>query len=119
MSVPLDPYPARRAGGTVLIVLPVEIDMTNAHEVGAELTRALGPGPQTLVADMTGTVFCDSAGVQMLVRARQQAAEGGADLRLAVSAPQVLRVLELTGADQVIATYPDVAAATDGLGNDR
>jgi anti-sigma B factor antagonist len=109
----------RREGTTVLIVLPAEIDMTNAGHVGAELARALGSGPETLVADMTATMFCDSAGVQMLVRARQQASAAGTAVRLAVHAPQVRRVLELTGADQVIDTYPSMAVATDGLAVDQ
>jgi anti-sigma B factor antagonist len=113
--VSLDPYPVRRAGGAAVIVLPAEIDVTNAAQVGAELARALEADTEVLVVDMTATVFCDSAGVQVLVRARHRAAAAGLALRLAAGTPQVRRVLELTGADQVIDTYPDLETATHGL----
>jgi anti-sigma B factor antagonist len=115
MPVSLDPCPVRRVGGAVVIVLPDEIDVTNADHVGAELSRARDAETAVLVVDMTGTVFCDSAGMQMLVRARNQAAAAGVALRLAIAARPVWRVLELAGADQVIDTYPDLDAATHGL----
>jgi anti-sigma B factor antagonist len=113
--VSLDPCPVRRAGGAVVIVLPAEIDVTNADQVGVNLDRALDAGTEVLVVDMTATEFCDSAGVQALVRAVHRAAAGGSGLRLAAGTHPVRRVLELTGADQVIDTYPDLAAATHGL----
>lgn len=109
-----DVCPVRRAGGEAVIVLPAEIDVTNADQVGAELMRLLDGGAVMLVVDMTETVFCDSAGIQMLLRAHRQAAAAGAGLRLAASARAVRRVLELTGADQVMDIYPDLDAATDG-----
>jgi anti-sigma B factor antagonist len=95
--------------------LPAEIDVTNADQVGVELARALDAGTEVLVVDMTATEFCDSAGVQMLVRASQRATAAGTGLRLAAGTHPVRRVLQLTGADQVIDTYQDLAAATHGL----
>jgi anti-anti-sigma regulatory factor len=50
----------------------------------------------------------------MLFRASQAATAAGVALRLAVGAHPVRRVLELTGADQVIDTYPDLDAAAHG-----
>jgi anti-sigma B factor antagonist len=105
----------RRANGAAVIALPEEVDITNADRVGAELGRALDAGPRVLVVDMTGTQYCDSAGLQALVRAQQRAAAAGTGLRLATSATAVRRVMQLTGADQVIATYPDMDAAAEGL----
>jgi anti-sigma B factor antagonist len=105
----------RRANGTAVIVLPEEVDITNADRVAAELASVLDAGTRMLVVDMTGTQYCDSAGLQALVRAQQRAAAAGTGLRLAASARAVLRVMQLTGADQVIDTYPDLDAATDGL----
>jgi anti-sigma B factor antagonist len=103
----------RRANGTAVIALPEEVDITNAGRVGAELASVLEAGPRLLVVDMTGTQYCDSAGLQALVRAQQQAAAGGTGLRLATSTAAVLRVMQLTGADQVIDTYPDLDTAMD------
>jgi anti-sigma B factor antagonist len=113
--VSLDPCPVRRAGGAIVIVLPAEIDVTTVDQIGAELAGALDADPEVLVVDMTATESCDSAGVQMLVRTSRRAAAAGAGLRLATDGLAVRRVLELTGADQVIALYPDLDAATHDL----
>ncbi len=110
----LDACPVRRAGGTAVIVLPPEIDLNNADRIGAELDQARAADTAVLIADMTGALFCDSAGVRMLIRAFHRAAAAGTTLRLAAGSVPVRRVLELTGADSVIETYPDLDAATQG-----
>ena len=104
----------RQAGSQTVIKLPVEIDMGNADQVGSELLRILDEGAATLVVDMTATVFCDSAGIRTLVHAQHRAAAVGARLRVAVNTSAVRRVLELTGIDRVIDTYPDLDAAIAG-----
>lgn len=104
----------RQAGSQTVIKLPVEIDMGNADQVGSELLRLLDEGAATLVVDMTATVFCDSAGIRTLVHAQHRAAAVGARLRVAVNSSAVLRVLELTGIDRLIDTYPDLDAAMAG-----
>lgn len=106
-----DMSPVRRVGEDSVIVLPAEIDVTNADQVGAELTRALDASAVMLVVDMTETVFCDSSGIQVLLRAHRRAVAAGLELRLATSSPAVRRVLELTGIDRVIDMYPDLSAA--------
>ena len=69
-----------------------------------------------VVADATETTFCDCAGVRALIRAHRQATAAGAELRVAsATSPAVRRILELTGADQVLDTYPTLTAARDGL----
>ena len=113
MSV--DGCPVRWAAGRAVITLPAEIDANNADRVGEELLRVLDERPAVLVADMTGTRFCASAGIRALLVARQHAAEAGTGLRVAVSAYAVRRVLELMGADQVLDVFPDVDAGLRGL----
>ncbi len=97
--------------GSVVVVLPDEIDFVNAEPVGELLGAAIVPGVAVVVADLTVTSFCDCAGVNSLIRASRRASARHAELRLAVRSPAVLRVLELIGADQVLRVYPDVAAA--------
>ena len=57
---------------------------------------------------MSGTTFCDSAGVQAVV-AHQHAAAIGTQLRLV--APSVVRILTVVGIDQLIPIYPTLEAA--------
>jgi anti-sigma B factor antagonist len=96
---------AQPAAGTwpVLVMLPAEIDASNAGDVRDQLTAAaLGPGVRIVVADMTATTFCDSMGVRALLIAHRRAADNGADLWLLRPGQAVLRVLEIMGIDQVL-----------------
>jgi anti-sigma B factor antagonist len=98
-----------RAGPRVVVTVPAEIDAMNADEVREELLSATAPGVTTLIVDMSGTTFCDSAGVHAVITAYRQAAQAGTEVRLV--ATKVLRVFALIGADQLMATYPTLEAA--------
>jgi anti-sigma B factor antagonist len=109
--VPEQHAPVLWLGQVAVVSLPVEIDLANAGQIREDLLTVLNRGPATLIVDMTGTTFCDSAGVNAIVRAYKRAAAGGARMRLVVSAPAVQRVLAITGVDRLIGTWPSVAAA--------
>jgi anti-sigma B factor antagonist len=91
--------------------VPVEIDISNADKVRDDLLSVVKQGPAAMVVDMGGTTFCDSAGVNALVRVYQQALAAGAPLRLVITASAVQRVLTMTGVDRLISTFPTVDAA--------
>jgi anti-sigma B factor antagonist len=61
-----------------------------------------------ITADLTATMFCDSAGVSALARAHELAAAGGAELRLALGGLPAARVIQLIGLDQIMPVYHDV-----------
>ena len=100
------------AGRLVTIALPGEVDFLNASEVRDALDLALQSGAAVVIADATQTTFCDCAGVTALIRAHRQAAASGKCLRVASAGHAVRRAIELTGADQVLAVYQTVAAAS-------
>ena len=96
---------------TAVVTLPVEIDIANADQIREDLLSILNRGAATLVVDMGGTTFCDSAGMNALVRAFKRASANSAGMRLVVSTPGVRRVLAITGVDRLIDVYPTAAAA--------
>jgi anti-anti-sigma factor len=99
----------------VVVTLPSEIDLTNASEVQDALARALENGTAVVIADAAETTFCDCAGVRELIRAHRRATAAGTELRVASpTSPEVRRILGLTGASQVLDTYPTLTAARDG-----
>jgi anti-sigma B factor antagonist len=107
-------------GCVPVVTVPEEVDITNAPGLRAALLQAAADGSPALVVDMTRTRFCDSAGLRVLVDAHKRAvAEGGA-LVLAMPTAAVLRVLEITGIDQVIPSFASldeaVAHATESAG---
>ena len=95
-----------------LSTMPAEIDVTNAEEVRQALLSAASHDAAVLVIDMSGTTFCDSAGVQAIIATRKQAAASGTQLRLAATG--VLRILTLVGIDQLIPVYPTLEEALAG-----
>jgi anti-anti-sigma factor len=58
--------------------------------------------------------FIHSAGLNSLVQAFRRAGASGIEMRLAVSGPTVRRILEVTGIDQLIGTYPSVPTSLIG-----
>ena len=105
-------------GRVAVVRLPAEVDISNAGQVRQELAAVVAQDASLVIADMSATTFCDSAGVTALVRAVRKANAGGAGLRVAASAPAVTRVLAITGVDRLIEIYPSVAAAMADPGND-
>jgi anti-anti-sigma factor len=102
-------YRIRREGPQAIITMPAEIDADNADQVRQALLSAASPELPVLIIDMSGTTFCDSAGVQAVIAAHRQAETAGTQLRLV--AGSVLRIFQVIGADQLIPIYPTLAEA--------
>jgi anti-sigma B factor antagonist len=99
----------------VVVELPAEIDVTNSDQVYQQLVAALAPNINTLVADMTATIFCDSSGVHAIMHAYETAGARDVRIRLAVSpSTSVRRVLQLIGVGHLIAVYPTLEEALTG-----
>ena len=67
-----------------------------------------------LIADMSATVFCDSAGVSALVRAYRRATENTTKMQIVAKTQAVLRVLTITGVDRLIDICPALDASLAG-----
>jgi anti-anti-sigma factor len=98
-----------------VVTLPAEIDATNNDHVQALLDSAGAPGITTVIADLTGTTFCDSAGFRVLTRAHLAAAARGVQMRFAVVPGGVVsRMLRLLDLDHLLSVYPTLDAALRG-----
>lgn len=104
-------YPVLWISRTAIVSLPAEIDITNAHQVREDLLSVLNQGAALLIADLSKTTFCDSAGVSALARSFRRAEASQSEMRLVVSTLAVQRVLALTGVDRLLDIYPSVAAS--------
>jgi anti-sigma B factor antagonist len=114
-----DRFSATWSGRTAVVTAAGEIDITNAESLRDALLSALNAGALGLVVNMTATTFLDSAGVTALVRASRRAAATEATVRLAVTSPAVLRVLNLVGIDRLVEVHPSVADAVASLPEHR
>src|SRR5690348_5709583 len=97
--------------GVPVVTAPDEIDVTNAARLRSVLLEAAAPGHVTLVVDMSGTQFCDSAGLNVLVRAHQRAGAQGGEVRLVISTTGVRRIFTVTGIDRVIPSFSSLEKA--------
>jgi anti-anti-sigma factor len=111
MQMPGAGFPAEEVAGVLVVTTPAEIDMTNADGLRTALLDAVGDGHRRVVIDMTGTRFCDSAGVHVLASAHRRALAEDHQLMLAVSDDAVLRVFSIMGIDQVIPSFATLAEA--------
>jgi anti-anti-sigma factor len=91
----------RDADGVTRIVLTGELDMAVAPEFGAELSRALADSTSVIV-DLGQLVFMDSSGLHLLATAAAHARHSGGWLAIVHPAPNVRRVLDLTGMSEVL-----------------
>lgn len=110
--MPSPTLPARWWQSTLLVSLPAHLDESNADEVREELLAAVGHGPRVLIANMSGTAWCDWAGAAVIASAFTRALEAGVELRLVVRDEYVRRVLSLNGVDRMMSVYRDVTTAT-------
>jgi anti-anti-sigma factor len=103
----------RWSGRHVIITMPDEIDLTNSGDLDERLAAVIAQSPETVTVDLTATTFCDSAGINVLARARELAAANGGELRIAIGRSPVARILELIGLDQIVPVFPDVQHSLD------
>lgn len=92
----------RPLAGPEIVTLPREVDISNGPRIGRELLAAFGPHTTVVIADMSLTEFCDSSGIRQLLIANDAAQARGAELRVVVRSRAVLRVMQITGVDQVL-----------------
>ena len=98
----------RWSGRHAIVTMPAEMDPTNSADVSDLLTAAASQSPEVITADMTATMFCDSAGVHALARAHELAAASGSELRLALGDSPAARIIQLIALDQIVPVYRDV-----------
>jgi anti-sigma B factor antagonist len=100
------------AHGVPVVTAPAEIDATNAGRLRAILAGQAARGHATVIVDLTGTEFCDSAGLTVLVRAHKQALAESGELRLVLPASgSVVRIFTVTGLDGVIPHFTSLERA--------
>ena len=103
---------ARMYGGHVVIALRGERDAADADSAAAAVAAC---GPRVIV-DLSALEFIDCHALGALLRAQRATRAAGGDVLLAAPRKPVLRVLDLTGLDDVFCVNASVAAAAASAG---
>ena len=100
--------------GVPVLLVAGEVDMATAPRFGEAVSARVAAG-EPFVVDLEGVDFLSSAGLAVLVDAREQTA--GHDLRWAVVAtrPTVTRPLEITGLLDLLPVHGSLADAVTAL----
>ena len=99
-----------------LVVLTGESDMNTRQMLSAVLEQAVSEPARHLLIDMSGLEFIDSVAMHVLIDIRNRFAREGGRTSIVAPHPLVARVLNLSGADQMMPVYPDLAAALASAG---
>ncbi|MER7769185.1 STAS domain-containing protein [Kitasatospora sp. NPDC096140] len=103
--------------GPVRIVTAAgELDHDTADGLRAALARPSVPGVERIVVDLADLRFCDSTGLNVLLRARLDAEAAGFRLEVAGPSPVVARLFAITGANGVLRIHPDLGTALEASG---
>ncbi len=98
-------------GGVLVCTLTGDLDLDGAVTAGPALEQAARSGAPLMVVELSRVGFCDSSGLNLLLRIRTEAGEVGTALRLAGAPHQLQRLLEITGADRVFVLEPTLEHA--------
>ncbi|MGW6707709.1 STAS domain-containing protein [Streptomyces sp. NPDC054956] len=104
----------RHLPGATVLRLAGELDLDTAEPLREALEAAVAGGFERLLVDFSDVGFCDSTGLNVLLRARGAAAHTGARIEVVGLRRPVERMFRITGADGIFPVYADVAEALAG-----
>ena len=93
---------ARDEGGTPVISIAGELDLSNMGQAKAAIDAALTSQAQRLILELSELEYMDSSGLALLAAAARQARE----IELRDPSPMVRRLIEMTGLDQILRMTP-------------
>ncbi|MFE2925226.1 STAS domain-containing protein [Streptomyces goshikiensis] len=90
---------ARDARG-LRVSLAGELDLYTARQVGPRLRELARFGHRDIVLDLCGLSFCDSAGIDLLIRLQRRCRAEGTRLLLCDVPPLVVKSMRVLAADR-------------------
>jgi anti-sigma B factor antagonist len=106
-------FPLSVQHGQAVVTTPEEIDISNAGLLREALASAIASGQPLIVVDMSGTEFCDSTGLNVLIRGLGQAQQASVELRLVMGGAGLRRVLTVTGVAGMFRIYETLGQALE------
>jgi anti-anti-sigma factor len=84
-------------GGSLLLVVEGELDITTSHLLDEALVRARGSDAARILVDLLAVSFIDSTGLHVLIK-HACADEAQPRVRLTKGSPEAQRLFQLSGA---------------------
>lgn len=96
--------------GIARITLTGELDAASAPAFKAEIEKAAAQKPRRLVLMLSGLEFMASAGLRVLIFAKQKLGSG-TDIYVVGAQPSIVDTLEMTGFQHSVVMLPEYDAA--------
>jgi len=88
-----------------------EIDVATSPGLRNHLNELIERGHEIIIVNLTEVSFIDSTGLGVLVGSVRRIRAIGGDLRLVVTQPHIIKLLDLTGLDDVFSVAPNLSDA--------
>jgi anti-anti-sigma factor len=99
----------------VLVRISGEVDISTAEELSSSLMTALDVASahpaRLLIADLDGVGFFGSTGLNAVLACHNHGLTTATAVRLVATTRVVVRLIEITGLDTVLALYPSITEA--------
>jgi anti-sigma B factor antagonist len=99
-------------GGHTVLAARGEIDIAAVPAFRDQLRRLVDDGSPSIVIDLSGVRFIDSAGLRVLVDGLTRARRRDAEMRVACPSASLRRTFEISGLDKVMHVHESVEDAT-------
>lgn len=98
-------------GDCAVLQVTGEVDAYTVPMLREQIRELAAKGAVHLIADLSRVDFLDSTGLGALVGSLKRLREAGGSLALAISAPHILRLFQITGLTKALAAQRSVADA--------
>ncbi|WP_428342966.1 STAS domain-containing protein [Mycobacterium sp.] len=105
----------RDEGDAVVLSAEGIVDMAAAPELTDQIRAILRRRPAALVVDLSGVTFLATAGMSVLMEADRKSKELAIPFRVVAQGPVTVKPMQLLGIDDLLAIYPTVPTALDGV----
>jgi anti-sigma B factor antagonist len=106
---------SRIGAHTYLVAVTGELDLYSAEQVQRALAEAIDDAAHSVVVDLMGVSFMDSAGMSVLISAAKALRSSGGKLVIAADDRRILRVLEITGLERKIHVERSLVEAVENV----
>lgn len=102
---------ANSYGSAAILEVGGEVDAYSAPNLAEQISELVAAGQKQIVVDLNGVEFIDSTGLGVLVGGFNEARDAGGRLDLVCAVERVIKLLRITGLDEVFTIKPTVAEA--------
>ncbi len=103
--------------GTPVVSVTGEVDLATAPALEQTLLGVSEQRTGEVIVDLTGCSFLDARGLRALIATRERLERSNRPLALVLSNPSMLKILAITGHEEMFEIYPSLGAAVDGDGS--